>query len=57
MKQARVDLGRWPDHDTFDVVVLGSGAAGFSAALAASHAGLSVLMVEKEPLFGGTTAS
>ena len=39
-----------------DLLVVGSGAAGFSAALAASHAGLSVLMVEKEPLFGGTTA-
>ena len=39
-----------------DLLVVGSGAAGFSAALTASHAGLSVLMVEKEPLFGGTTA-
>jgi len=39
-----------------DLLVVGSGAAGFSAALTASHAGLKVLMVEKEPLFGGTTA-
>ena len=39
-----------------DLLVVGSGAAGFSAALTASHAGLSVLMVEKEPQFGGTTA-
>ena len=39
-----------------DLLVVGSGAAGFSAALTASHAGLGVLMVEKEPLFGGTTA-
>lgn len=39
-----------------DLLVVGSGAAGFSAALTASHAGLDVLMVEKEPLFGGTTA-
>ncbi len=39
-----------------DLLVAGSGAAGFSAALAASHAGLSVLMVEKEPQFGGSTA-
>jgi succinate dehydrogenase/fumarate reductase flavoprotein subunit len=39
-----------------DLLVVGSGAAGFSAALAARHAGLDVLMVEKEPLFGGTTA-
>ncbi|MDB5487372.1 MAG: binding domain protein 15 [Reyranella sp.] len=39
-----------------DLLVVGSGAAGFSAALTASHAGLDVLMVEKEKLFGGTTA-
>ena len=39
-----------------DLLVVGSGAAGFAAALAASHAGLSVLMVEKEPQFGGSTA-
>lgn len=39
-----------------DLLVVGSGAAGFSAALAASHAGLEVLMVEKEKQFGGTTA-
>lgn len=45
-----------PAKTEIDLLVVGSGAAGFSAALAASHAGLSVLMVEKEPLFGGTTA-
>ena len=39
-----------------DFLVVGSGAAGFAAALAASHAGLGVLMVEKEPQFGGSTA-
>lgn len=39
-----------------DLLVVGSGAAGFSAALTASHAGLDVLMVEKERQFGGTTA-
>src|SRR5215510_12707811 len=39
-----------------DVLVAGSGAAGFATALTASLAGLDVLMVEKEPLFGGTTA-
>ena len=41
---------------TCDVLVAGSGAAGFAAALTASLHGLDVLMVEKEPLFGGTTA-
>ncbi|MEM7428835.1 MAG: FAD-dependent oxidoreductase [Pseudomonadota bacterium] len=39
-----------------DVLVAGSGAAGFAAALTARKAGLSVLMVEKEAVFGGTTA-
>ncbi len=39
-----------------DVLVAGSGAGGFAAALTARAAGLDVVMVEKEPLFGGTTA-
>jgi succinate dehydrogenase/fumarate reductase flavoprotein subunit len=39
-----------------DVLVAGSGAAAFAAAITARHAGLEVLMAEKEPLFGGTTA-
>lgn len=41
---------------TCDVLVAGSGAAGFATALTARGEGLDVLMVEKEPLFGGTTA-
>ena len=44
------------DRHECDVLVAGSGAGGFSAAITAAHAGLNVLMVEKEPLFGGTTA-
>ena len=44
------------DRHECDVLVAGSGAGGFSAAITAAHAGLDVLMVEKEPLFGGTTA-
>jgi len=39
-----------------DVLVAGSGAGGFAAALTARLHGLDVIMVEKEPLFGGTTA-
>src|SRR5690242_11261759 len=39
-----------------DALVVGSGAAGMSAAVTAGHRGLSVLIVEKEPRFGGTTA-
>ncbi len=44
------------DVQHVDVLIAGSGAAGFAAALTARKAGLSVLMVEKEPVFGGTTA-
>jgi 3-oxosteroid 1-dehydrogenase len=40
----------------FDVVVVGSGAAGMTAALAAAHHGLSVVVVEKTGWFGGSTA-
>lgn len=39
-----------------DVLVVGSGAGGLSAAVAAAHRGLDVIVVEKEPVFGGTTA-
>jgi succinate dehydrogenase/fumarate reductase flavoprotein subunit len=39
-----------------DVLVIGSGAGGFATAITARKAGLDVLMVEKAPVFGGTTA-
>src|SRR4051812_23584083 len=41
--------------DTADVVVVGSGAAGLSAALAAQHEGARVLLLEKQDSLGGTT--
>lgn len=44
------------DASTFDLIVVGSGGAGFAAAVTAASAGLSVLMVEKSAYLGGTTA-
>lgn len=39
-----------------DVLVAGSGAGGLAAAITARKLGLEVVVAEKEPLFGGTTA-
>ena len=39
-----------------DVLVVGTGASGMSAAVTAASQGLKVIVVEKEPRFGGTTA-
>ncbi|TCO46740.1 3-oxosteroid 1-dehydrogenase [Actinocrispum wychmicini] len=44
------------DPDEFDLVVVGSGAAGMVAALTAAHNGLSALVIEKAPTYGGSTA-
>ena len=41
---------------TCDVLVVGSGAAGLVAAITAKSRSLNVVVVEKEPVFGGTTA-
>jgi 3-oxosteroid 1-dehydrogenase len=46
-------VSRW-DHE-FDLVVVGSGGGGLTAALTAHDNGLSVVVVEKGALFGGST--
>lgn len=43
--------------ETFDLIVVGSGAAGAMAALRGAELGLSVLIVEKAHKFGGTSAT
>src|SRR5687768_6270986 len=40
----------------FDVVVVGAGAAGMTAALAAAKRGLSCVVLEKAPTYGGSAA-
>lgn len=46
-----------PDgNETHDVIVIGSGAGGMSTAITAKKHGASVVIIEKEPVFGGTTA-
>lgn len=39
-----------------DLLVVGSGASGLSAAVTAAYHGLKVVVVEKDPVFGGATA-
>ena len=39
-----------------DLVVVGSGAGGLSTAITATKRGLKVIVVEKEAVYGGTTA-
>src|SRR5262245_52494620 len=43
--------------ETYDVVVIGSGAAGAMAALRAAELGLSVIIIEKAHKYGGTSAT
>ena len=45
-----------PKNIECDLVVVGSGAAGLTAAIVAKKRGLDVVVLEKESVFGGTTA-
>ncbi len=49
-------LSTIPESATYDVVVIGAGGAGMSAALFAAIEGKSVLLVERTEYVGGTTA-
>ena len=51
-----VSLQSVADQDVFDVVVIGAGGAGMSAALFAAIDGARVLLVERTEYLGGTTA-
>src|SRR5258706_2863204 len=42
--------------ESFDLVIVGSGAASVPAALAAKSLGRSALIIEKQKVFGGSTA-
>lgn len=44
------------DNMKYDVVIVGSGAAGLTSAIVAADSGLSVLVLESSRFFGGTTA-
>ena len=45
-----------PSHVDCDLLVIGSGAGGLSAAVTAAWHELKVVVAEKEPVLGGTTA-
>lgn len=51
-----VNLTAFPDGQAFDVVVVGSGVAGMTAALVAAISGLSAVLVERTDRVGGTSA-
>ena len=51
-----IELERIEDGTAYDIVVVGAGGAGMAAALYAAIEGMKVLLVERTPLVGGSTA-
>lgn len=45
------------ENDAYDLIVIGAGAAGMTAALTAHYQGLKVLLLEKTAMVGGTTST
>lgn len=43
--------------EKYDLIVIGSGPGGFPSAIIAARAGLNVLVIERNPFFGGLMSS
>lgn len=67
LKQQGIDVDEWKERDaaqfelpelesSYDVIVIGGGGAGYTAAISAANKGQSVLLMEKLGTTGGSTA-
>ena len=54
--QQATPAGPGPAESEYDVVIVGSGAGGLTAAITAAKNGLSAVVIEKAPHYGGSTA-